>query len=293
MTCAGESSREACVPTTLLTTKNKTRIWTWNIRTLYETGRTAQACREMDRFNSKDRRVTITHCYAPTNVADIEDTVNFYEHAQTIIDKVPKRDMKILSGDFNTKVGIDNTNLEYIMGIHSTVEQNENGEFFTEFCSFNDLVIGGTLFPRKNIHKTTWISRDGKTENQIDHTPISRKWGRSLHDVRVKGGAAAASDHHLVAALLKTKIKSFNESAGRPAHKYNIREKQKSDHFKIKMRKRFSVLSYYQKRQSTNSDEVCERHGRRHVQLFGSRSLENTRSGSQLTPGHAPRKGRT
>ena len=53
MTRAGESLREASVPTTLLTTKSRTRIGTWNIRTLYETGRSAQVCREMHRYNLK------------------------------------------------------------------------------------------------------------------------------------------------------------------------------------------------------------------------------------------------
>ncbi|XP_076462116.1 pancreatic lipase-related protein 2-like [Babylonia areolata] len=53
MTRAGESLREASAPKTLLTTKRKTRIGTWNIRTLYETGRTAQVSREMHRYNLK------------------------------------------------------------------------------------------------------------------------------------------------------------------------------------------------------------------------------------------------
>ena len=47
MTCTGESPREAGVPTTLLTTKTKTRIGAWNIRTLYETGKSAQVRQEM------------------------------------------------------------------------------------------------------------------------------------------------------------------------------------------------------------------------------------------------------
>ncbi|RUS81369.1 hypothetical protein EGW08_010867 [Elysia chlorotica] len=124
------------------------------------------------RFNSKGRKVTVIQCYAPTNTADIEDKEDFYEQIQAAIDKTPKRDMKILMGDLNAKVGADNTDRELIMGRHGVGQQNENGELFTEFCSFNDLTIGGTLFPHKIIHKTTWTSPDGKTENQIDHITI-------------------------------------------------------------------------------------------------------------------------
>ena len=314
MKLAGESLREASAPTTLLTTKSTTRIGTWNIRTLYETGKSAQVCGEMHRynlkilglcetrwtgtgrtrltsgdtiiysghdegqihahgvallmtpeatrallswepvspriltarFNSKGRKVTILQCYAPTNAADIEDKENFYQQLQAVVDKTPKRDLKILMGDVNAKVGSDNTNRELIMGSHGTGEQNENGEFFTEFCIFNDLVIGGTIFPHKEIHKTTWTSPDGKTENQIDHITIGRKWRRSLQDVRVKRGADAASDHHLVIAILKTKLKAYNDQAGRPLHKFNVhslKERNKAEEFQIELRNKFSVLS--------------------------------------------------
>ncbi|KAH3721162.1 hypothetical protein DPMN_064079 [Dreissena polymorpha] len=47
MTHAGESIQEASPPTSLLTTKAKTRIGTWNIRTLYESGKSAQVAREI------------------------------------------------------------------------------------------------------------------------------------------------------------------------------------------------------------------------------------------------------
>nr|KAG5699715.1 hypothetical protein BaRGS_022113 [Batillaria attramentaria] len=121
------------------------------------------------RFNSKGRKVTILQCYAPTNVADEEEKENFYEQLQAVLDKAPRRDLKILMGDLNAKVGTDNTDRELIMGKHGTGTQNENGELFTEFCTTNDLVIGGTIFPHKTIHKTTWTSPDGRTVNQIDH----------------------------------------------------------------------------------------------------------------------------
>ena len=113
----------------------------------------------------------------------------FYEQLQTVLDKVPKRDIKILMGDLNAKIGSDNTGKDLIMGVQALGEMNENGELFTDLCAFNELVIGGSVFPHKKIHKATWVSPDGKTENQIDHITISRKWRRSLMDTQVKRGA--------------------------------------------------------------------------------------------------------
>ena len=152
--------------------------------------------------------------------------------------RIPKR-----HEDLNGRqVGADNTDRELIMGKHGVGEQNENGELFTEFCTFNDLVIGGTIFPHKKIHKTTWTTW---TENQIDHIAIGRKWKRSLHDVRVKRGADAASDHHLVVAKVKTKLKGYNDRAGRTSHKFNVHsltEREKAE-FKVELINKFSVLS--------------------------------------------------
>ncbi|XP_058447657.1 uncharacterized protein LOC131428033 [Malaya genurostris] len=61
------------------------------------------------------------------------------------------------------------------MGRHGLGEMSENGELFAEFCGNNDMVIGGSLFAHRPVHKVTWVSRDGFTENQIDHICISRK----------------------------------------------------------------------------------------------------------------------
>lgn len=152
------------------------------------------------RFNSKGRKVAVIQCYAPTNAAVTKETMTFYDQLQAVMYKLPKRDLKILIGDLNAKVGADNTNRELIMGKHGVGVQHENGELLTEFCTFNDLVIGGTVFQHKQIHKTTRSSPDGRTENQIDHITIRRKWRRRLLDVGVKRGADAGSDHHLLVA---------------------------------------------------------------------------------------------
>ena len=127
------------------------------------------------RFYSKGRNITIIQGYAPTNAAEEEEKADFYSSLQSLYDRSPRRDIKIVMGDMNAKVGDNNTHRESIMGKHRVGTCNENGEIFMDFCSFNGLVIGGTIYPHKNIQKTTWTSPDGKTNNQIYHFTIDRK----------------------------------------------------------------------------------------------------------------------
>nr|KAG5708303.1 hypothetical protein BaRGS_034334 [Batillaria attramentaria] len=136
----------------------------------------------------KDIKLNIIQCYAPTNDAEEEKKDDFYQQLQTVIDRGGAKDMTILMGDFNAKIGSDNTGYEDTMGTHGLGQMNENGERFANFCALNQLVIGGSIFPHKRIHKATWRSPDHVTENQIDHICISRKFRRSWRDVRVMRG---------------------------------------------------------------------------------------------------------
>ncbi|VDO27648.1 unnamed protein product [Heligmosomoides polygyrus] len=56
-------------------------------------------------FRTKYIRVTIVQVYAPTE--DFEDAKKdeFYECLQQTIDETPRRDLKIVMGDFNAKLG--------------------------------------------------------------------------------------------------------------------------------------------------------------------------------------------
>ncbi|CAH8489250.1 unnamed protein product [Heterobilharzia americana] len=165
------------------------------------------------RFNSKGRKVTITQCYAPTNNAEQEKKEEFYRQLQSTLDKTSVGNIKILMGDMNAKLGADNTGKKLTMGREALGEMNENGELFAEFCAFNDLVIGGTVFKHKGIHKATWISPDGHTKNQIDFISISRKWRRSLLDTRSRRGTDVGSDHSLSSARnLPNQVKSLQRS---------------------------------------------------------------------------------
>ena len=131
---------------------------------------------------------------------------SFYAQLQSVLDKIPNRDMLILVGDMNAMVGAEKTDREREMGRHGLEEMNENGKMLADFCSTNIFVIGGTIFSHRKCDKATWVSSDKLTENQIDHVMMKQRYQSSLQDVRVRRGADIRSDHHLVVTKIKMRL---------------------------------------------------------------------------------------
>lgn len=94
----------------------------------------------------------------------------FYEQLSSTISKDHSRDIIILPGDFNAKIGSANNDTSFIMGKHG-IWLMDNAFRFTGFCQDYKLVIVGSIFPIKpyvNIH------HDGRTWNQTDHICINK-----------------------------------------------------------------------------------------------------------------------
>jgi hypothetical protein len=126
------------------------------------------------------------------------------------------------------------------------LETNENGELFSELCASHDLTIRGAVFPHKTCHKMTWASPDNITENQTDHTAISRRFRISLLDVKNKRGADIGSDHHLMTANFRFKISATRKKTETRRKKYTVQKLQipsVSEEFKLELKNRFLILS--------------------------------------------------
>ena len=138
------------------------------------------------RFKTKIRNLTIIQCYAPTETTNKDMKEKFHQQLHETITAVQKKDVIIVMGDMNAKIGSNNEGLEHVMGRHVIGNMNENGELFSDLCASCDLIIGGTVFPDKTCHKLSWVSPNNITENQIDHIAISKRL-RSIRYEKQKG----------------------------------------------------------------------------------------------------------
>jgi hypothetical protein len=83
--------------------------------------------------------------------------------------------MKILLGDFNEKVGREDT-FKPIIGNKSLHEaSNDKGVTVVNSAISKTLFVKGTTVPHHDIHKHTWTSPDGMTHNQTDHVLIDKR----------------------------------------------------------------------------------------------------------------------
>ncbi|KAI8514967.1 hypothetical protein Bbelb_075580 [Branchiostoma belcheri] len=212
----------------------------------------------MARFTSRCQDTTVIQAYAPTNEASDEEKESFYDQLQATMAKRKKRDITILMGDMNAKVGDAASGNERVMGQHGVGSRNQNGELFVDFCSLNDMVIGGTLFPHKKSHKVTWRSPDGAVENQIDHIAVSRRWRGTLQDCRIKRSADVGSDHHLLLATCRIRLAACRKKAQKTM-KYNVeklRNPETKQEFRLTLANRFDALRYDSDEEEEIEDDI-------------------------------------
>jgi hypothetical protein len=83
--------------------------------------------------------------------------------------------MKILVGDFNTKVGREDIFKPVIgnEGLHEA--SNDTGVRVVNFEISKNLIFKSTISPHPDIHKHIWTFPDGVTHNQIDHVLIDKR----------------------------------------------------------------------------------------------------------------------
>ena len=96
------------------------------------------------RFQGKPFNITVIQLYAPTSNSEEAEVEWFYEDIQDLLELAPEKNVLLIIGDWNAKVGSQET--PGVIGKFGLGVQNEAGQRLIEFCQENALVIANTLF---------------------------------------------------------------------------------------------------------------------------------------------------
>ena len=129
----------------------------------------------------------------------------------------------------NWEIGID-------MYTYSTMY--EAGQRLIEFCQKNTLIIANTLFQQHKRRLYTWTSPDGQHRNQIDCILCSQRWRSSVQSAKTRLGADCGSDHELIIAKFRLKLKKVGKTT-RP-FRYDLN--QILNDYTVEVRNRFKRL---------------------------------------------------
>ena len=155
-------------------------------------------------------KITVIQVYAPKTDYSYDQIEEFYSQLQRIIDQAPKKDILIVQGDWNAKVGKDTQeNWQDICGRFCNATTNERCLNLLEFATYNKLGLANTYGPHKASRRWTWHSPNGQHHNQIDYILLKQRFRSGINIAKTRSfpGADIGSDHDLVMVNFRLRLK--------------------------------------------------------------------------------------
>ena len=162
------------------------------------------------RFQGKPFNITVVQAYALTSNGEEAEVEVFYEDLWDLIELTPKKDVLFITGDWNAKVGSQET--PGVTGRFGLGVQNEAEQRLTEFHQENTLVIANTLFQQHKRRFYTWTSTDGQHWNQIDYILCSQRWGSSIQSAKTRQELTVSLDCELLIVKFRLKLKKVGKA---------------------------------------------------------------------------------
>ena len=119
---------------------------------------------------------------------------------------------------------------------------NEAGQRLIESCQENVLVIANTLFQQHKRRLYTWTYTFSQYWAQIDYIFCSQRWRSSTKSAKTRLGADCGSDHDLLIAKFRLKLKKVQKTT-RP-FRYDLN--QILYDYAVEVRNRFKGLDLIQ-----------------------------------------------
>uniref|UniRef100_A0A8D8U6H3 Craniofacial development protein 2 n=1 Tax=Cacopsylla melanoneura TaxID=428564 RepID=A0A8D8U6H3_9HEMI len=154
----------------------------------------------------------IIQVYMPTSEATDEIVEEIYRQIEEILEENGRGQIRtIVMGDWNSVVGDEN--VDGIVGKFGYGKKNDRGERLIEFCKQYGLWISNTWFKQHKRRLYTWKSPGDRMRYQIDYIMINERFKNSIMKAKTYPGADMDTDHNLLAAVVRTKMKHVKQKS--------------------------------------------------------------------------------
>ena len=201
------------------------------------------------RLKASPFNITIIQAYAPTTDYDDDDTEDFYDQLQEVIDQAPKKDVLVVQGDWNAKIGEDaSRNWKGTCGHYCNPETNERGLMLLEFASYNNLKVANTVGPHKPSRRWTWHNPGGDYRSQM----VNQRFQSSVYIAKTRSfpGADIGNDHEFVMMTSRLRLQRIYKTKNKKTKQKQTKQKKKQGNIRI----RFSL----EKLKDPNIAEIFE-----------------------------------
>lgn len=228
------------------------------------------------KINANPCTINIVSVYAPTCDSSDDDVEEFYNSLETLLKRIPNKEITLLMGDFNAKIGnTENDNhIRNIVGKYGIGNRNDRGSRLIQFAIENNMAISNSMFEVHKRRLWTWRSPDGHTKNQIDYILVNQRWKTTIRHAKTLPSADCGSDHQMLICEIRGKLKVCER---KQIYRYPKVVKSQGKMFnQVTMN---NLAPHYQEIQNMNSEDTWQI-----LKASVITSLKKLASTDQLTP---------
>jgi len=151
--------------------------------------------------------ILIMQVYMPTSEYEDDEVEKLYDTTEEILEEDGKGDTNIILGKWNSIVGDES--YWNIVGSHGLGRWDQRGQMPIDFCERNGLIVTNTWFKKPKRRLYTWKAAGDWSRHQLDYILVKHRFRNSVKDVQTLNGADTDSDHNLLVAKVRTRLKKI------------------------------------------------------------------------------------
>ena len=166
----------------------------------------------------EDAVLTVLSVYAPQTGLEDSTKDAFYDCLQTVISKLPDKEIVIQCGDWNGHIGRETAGYEGVHGGYGYGERNADRDTVLDFAVANDFVIGNSFLDKRDSHLIAYQPGNAKTQTDFIH--LRKRNLKMAKNIKVIPSEECVPQHKLLTCELRLKTPKPHPKSFSPRLRY-------------------------------------------------------------------------